>query len=151
MKRRAFLKLAAGTAALPLFFIGAAAWAGGESWKLGKHATRTGDVVTVDIPAGKVDSGSATCAYDFSRHNGKVFRASIRARGFGVSRPEPRNLGFKFMGTYRDDASGALNYPGAAQVGGDFPWQTVLFTDGNVGVKRALLDGFRRGRPTGGG
>lgn len=115
----------------------AAAWAGGESWKLGKHATRTGDVVTVDIPAGKVDSGSATCAYDFSRHNGKVFRASIRARGFGVSRPEPRYLGFKFMGTYRDDASGALNYPGAAQIGGDFPWQTVLFTDGNVGVKRA--------------
>ena len=115
----------------------AAAWAGGESWKLGKYATRTGDVVTVDIPAGKVDSGSATCAYDFSRHNGKVFRASIRARGFGVSRPEPRYLGFKFMGTYRDDASGALNYPGAAQVGGDFPWQTVLFTDGNVGVKRA--------------
>ena len=115
----------------------AAAWAGGESWKLGKHATRTGNVVTVDIPAGKVDSGSATCAYDFSRHNGKVFRASIRARGFGVSRPEPRYLGFKFMGTYRDDASGALNYPGAAQVGGDFPWQTVLFTDGNVGVKRA--------------
>ena len=25
----------------------AAAWAGGENWKLGKHATRTGDVVKV--------------------------------------------------------------------------------------------------------
>ena len=36
----------------------AAAWARGESWKLGKHATRTGDVVTVDIPAGKVDTAT---------------------------------------------------------------------------------------------
>lgn len=115
----------------------AAAWAGDGNWKLGKYTTRTGDVVTVDIPAGKPDSGSATCLYDFPRLDGKVFRASIRARGFGVSRPEPSYLGFKFMATYRDDASGALNYPGAAQVGDDFPWQTVSFTDGNVGVKRA--------------
>lgn len=116
-----------------------ALWAAGgdaPDWRLGKYTTRTGEVVTVDIPAGKADSGAATCDYDFSRFDGKCFRASIRARGFGVSRPDTPYLGFKFMATFKDDASKAPNYPGAAQIGGDFPWQTVSFVDVRTGARR---------------
>ncbi|MGN0847044.1 MAG: glycoside hydrolase family 5 protein [Kiritimatiellia bacterium] len=107
-----------------------------EGWTLGKYTTRVGDIVTVDIPQGKIDSGAATCAYDFSKFDGKCFRASVKARGAGVFRPQTSYLGFKFMATYRDDLTKELNYPGAAQLGGDFPWQTVTFADTRTDARR---------------
>lgn len=107
-----------------------------EGWKLGKYTTREGDIVTVDIPKGKIDSGAATCAYDFTKFDGKVFRATIKARGFGVFRPQTRYFGFKFMATFKDLDTGVLVYPGAPQIGGDFPWQTVTLVDSRTGGKR---------------
>ncbi len=109
--------------------------AGADEWKLVRYASRTGDVVTVDVPAGATQPGTVTRAYDFSRFNGKGIVATIKARGFGVSRPGMPWLGFKFMASFVDAATGEVQYPGAAQRSGDFPWQTVLLID-DVARKR---------------
>ncbi len=117
-----------------------AAWTlgagGGGEWKLGSHATRVGDIVTVDIPPGKKDTGAVTLAYDFSRFDGKSFTASIKARGFGVLCPTPRHFGFKFMASFTNPETGVRQYPGTFQIGDDFPWQTVTFADFRAGEKR---------------
>ncbi len=105
-------------------------------WKLGRFTTRAGDIVTVDIPKGKKNCGAATLEYDFSRFDGKPFVATVKARGFGVLRPEPRYLGFKFMATFKEPATGVTHYPGTAQIGDDFPWRTVRIFDARTGEKR---------------
>lgn len=107
-----------------------------DGWKLGRYTTRVGDIVTVDIPKGKVDSGAATCAYDFPKFDGKSFRATVKARGFGVFCPETPYFGFKFMATYKNAETGENVYPGAPQIGGDFPWRTVTFIDSRTGGRR---------------
>ena len=107
-----------------------------DGWKLGRYTTRVGDIVTVDIPKGKVDSGAATCAYDFPKFDGKSFRATVKARGFGVFCPETPYFGFKFMATYKNAETGENVYPGASQIGGDFPWRTVTFIDSRTGGRR---------------
>ena len=107
-----------------------------DGWKLGRYTTRVGDIVTVDIPKGKVDSGAATCAYDFPKFDGKSFRATVKARGFGVFCPETPYFGFKFMATYKNSETGENVYPGAPQIGGDFPWRTVTFIDSRTGGRR---------------
>ncbi len=98
-------------------------------WKLGAHASRAGDIVTVDIPAGKAASGDVKCAYDLSPFDGKNVRATIKARGKGVHRPATKWLGFKFMLSYVNTATGTTQYPGAAQFGDDFDWRTVELFD----------------------
>lgn len=107
-------------------------------WRLGRYTTRNGDIVTVNIPRGKVADGAATCAYDFSKFDGKGISATIKARGFGVYRPSTCYHGFKFMASFKETSNGEMHYPGAAQLGGDFGWQTVHMIDA---VSRKRLPG----------
>lgn len=109
-----------------------------DGWKLGSHATRQGDVITVDIPAGKPASGNATMLLDLSPFDGKAICATIRARGFRLSKPPEQWLGFKFMLPYTDKETGMAHWPGAAQKVGDFGWQNVQVVDSQPGVKRGV-------------
>ena len=91
----------------------------------------------VDIPAGRADTGNATLPFDFSQFKGRPFEATIRARGFRLSKPPEKWLGFKFMGTFRCAEDGQNRYPGAPQKLGDFDWQTVRLVDTAAGVTRS--------------
>ncbi|MGN0853197.1 MAG: acetylxylan esterase [Kiritimatiellia bacterium] len=104
--------------------------------RLGPHASRRGDLVTVDIPAGAPQSGQATLPLDLTPFEGKPFVATIRARGFGLSKPPEDWLGFKFMVSYKDARTGLPHWPGAAQKAGDFDWQTVRLVDNQTDVSR---------------
>ena len=112
-------------------------------WTLGHNATRTGDVVTIDTQ-GKRNGGAAHAKIDLGGMTGGV-RATIRARGCGIGRPDKSYFGLKFMFHYRDPVSGAEKWPQADHKGGDFDWTTlVLETDlgptpvGEVGVTLGL-------------
>ena len=112
-------------------------------WTLGQNATRTGDIVVVDTN-GKRTDGAAHSKIDLGDMTGGV-RATIRARGRGIGRPDKSYFGLKFMFHYRDPASGAEKWPQTDHKGGDFDWTTLeLVTDlgpmpvGKVGVTLGL-------------
>ena len=112
-------------------------------WSLGHNATRSGDIVVVDTH-GKLDGGAVHATLDLGGMTGGV-RATIRARGRGIGRPDKSYFGLKFMFHFRDPASGAEKWPQADHKGGDFDWTTlVLETDlgpasvGEVGVTLGL-------------
>lgn len=108
-----------------------------SAWQLGRYASRDGNIVTVDIPAGKADTGNATLPFDFGQFKGRPFEATIRARGFRLAKTPETWLGFKFMGTFRCAEDGQNRYPGAPQKLGDFDWQTVRLVDTAEGVTRS--------------
>ena len=98
------------------------------AWSLGNNATRDGDIVTIDTH-GMRSGGSARAKVDLGGLTGGM-RATIRARGKGIGRPDKSYFGFKFMFHYRDPASGAEKWPQADHRGGDFEWTVVeLVTD----------------------
>ena len=100
----------------------------GIEWTLGRNATREGDIVVIDTQ-GKRNGGAAHAKLDLGGLTGGV-RATIRARGRGIGRPDKSYFGLKFMFHYRDPASGAEKWPQADHKGGDFDWTTlVLETD----------------------
>ena len=112
-------------------------------WALGHNATRTGDIIVIDTQ-GKRNGGAAHAKLDLGGLTGGV-RATIRARGRGIGRPDKSYFGLKFMFHYRDPASGAEKWPQADHKGGDFDWTTLeLTTDlgptsvGEVGVTLGL-------------
>ena len=112
-------------------------------WSLGRNAAREGDVVVVDT-RGTRSGGAAHAKLDLGGATGGV-RATIRARGRGIGRPDKSYFGLKFMFHYRDPASGADRWPQADHKGGDFDWTTLeLTTDlggtpvGEVGVTLGL-------------
>ena len=115
----------------------------GIEWTLGRNATRTGDVIVVDTH-GQRNGGAAHAKIDLGGQTGGV-RATIRARGRGIGRPDKSYFGLKFMFHYRDPASGAEKWPQADHKGGDFDWATLeLTTDlgptpvGEVGITLGL-------------
>ena len=115
----------------------------GIEWTLGRNAAREGDVVVVDT-RGTRSGGAAHAKLDLGGATGGV-RATIRARGRGIGRPDKSYFGLKFMFHYRDPASGADRWPQADHKGGDFDWTTLeLTTDlggtpvGEVGVTLGL-------------
>ena len=115
----------------------------GIEWTLGRNATREGDIVVIDTQ-GKRNGGAAHAKLDLGGLTGGV-RATIRARGRGIGRPDKSYFGLKFMFHYRDPASGAEKWPQADHKGGDFDWTTLeLTTDlgptsvGEVGVTLGL-------------
>ncbi|MBQ2623554.1 MAG: cellulase family glycosylhydrolase [Kiritimatiellae bacterium] len=121
----------------------AAVQTAGIEWTLGRNATRTGDVIVVDTH-GQRNGGAAHAKIDLGGQTGGV-RATIRARGRGIGRPDKSYFGLKFMFHYRDPASGAEKWPQADHKGGDFDWTTLeLTTDlgptsvGEVGVTLGL-------------
>ena len=81
----------------------------GIEWTLGRNATREGDIVVIDTQ-GKRNGGAAHAKLDLGGLTGGV-RATIRARGRGIGRPDKSYFGLKFMFHYRDPASGAENGP----------------------------------------
>ena len=97
-------------------------------WKPGHNATREGDIIIVDAQ-GKRDGGAAHAKLDLSGMTGGI-RATIRARGHGIGRPDKSYFGLKFMFHYIDPATGAAKWPQANHLGGDFDWTTLeLVTD----------------------
>ncbi len=97
-------------------------------WSLGRNAAREGDVVVVDT-RGTRSGGAAHAKLDLGGATGGV-RATIRARGRGIGRPDKSYFGLKFMFHYRDPASGAERWPQADHKGGDFDWTELeLVTD----------------------
>ena len=115
----------------------------GIEWTLGRNATREGDIVVIDTQ-GKRNGGAAHAKLDLGGLTGGV-RATIRARGRGIGRPDKSYFGLKFMFHYRDPASGAEKWPQADHKGGNFDWTTLeLTTDlgptpvGEVGITLGL-------------
>ena len=97
-------------------------------WSLGHNAVREGDVIVVDTQ-GSRNGGAAHAKLDLGGMTGGV-RATIRARGRGIGRPDKSYFGLKFMFHYRDPASGVERWPQADHKGGDFDWTTIeLVTD----------------------
>ena len=100
----------------------------GIEWTLGRNATREGDVVVVDTQ-GKRNGGAVHAKLDLGGMTGGV-RATIRARGRGIGRPDKSYFGLKFMFHYADPETGAAKWPQAEHKGGDFDWTTLeLVTD----------------------
>ena len=79
------------------------------SWSLGRNATREGDIAIVDTK-GKRDGGAVHAKLDLGGMTGGV-RATIRARGRGIGRPDKSYFGLKFMFHYADPETGAAKWP----------------------------------------
>lgn len=100
------------------------------NWRLSKYARREGNVITVDVPAGKEgEGGSAVAEIDLSELSGKSFGAEIRARGERITIPrEPWN-GLKFMVHYRNPVTKEDVWPNTDSKTGDFAEQTITVVD----------------------
>jgi aryl-phospho-beta-D-glucosidase BglC (GH1 family) len=97
-------------------------------WSMGPHASQTNGIVVVDARSDR-SGGRAYAKVDLGKMTGGI-RATIRARGEGIGKPDKSYFGLKFMFNYRDPASGVLKWPQADHKGGSFDWTTLeLITD----------------------
>ena len=101
-------------------------------WTLGHNAVRSGDIVVIDTH-GSREGGAAHAKIDLGDVTGGV-RATIRARGTGIGRPDKSWFGLKFMLHYTDPATKAVKWPQADHRGGDFDW-TTLVLEADLGPK----------------
>ncbi len=101
-------------------------------WTLGHNAVREGDRIIVDTH-GSREGGAAHAKIDLGDVTGGV-RATIRARGTGIGRPDKSWFGLKFMLHYTDPATKAVKWPQADHRGGDFDW-TTLVLEADLGPK----------------
>ena len=92
-------------------------------WTPGHNAVREGDIVVIDTH-GSREGGAAHAKIDLGGLTGGV-RATIRARGTGIGRPDKSWFGLKFMFHYLDPATKAAKWPQADHRGGDFDWTTL--------------------------
>ena len=100
----------------------------GMSWSLGHNATRSGDIAVIDTHGSRA-GGAVHATLDLGGLTGGL-RATIRARGAGIGRPDKSWFGLKFMFHYLDPLTKAAKWPQADHRGGDFDWTTlVLETD----------------------
>ena len=98
------------------------------NWEPGHNAAIAGNIAIVDT-LGKRAGGAVHGKFDLGGMTGGV-RATIRARGKGIGRPDKSYFGLKFMFRYTDPETGAVKYPQADHKGGDFDWATLeLVTD----------------------
>ena len=97
-------------------------------WSFDRNAAREGDIAVVDTH-GSREGGAVHGTLDLGGLTGGV-RATIRARGAGIGRPDKSYFGLKFMFHYIDPETHAAKWPQADHRGGDFDWTTlVLETD----------------------
>ncbi len=97
-------------------------------WSFDHNAAREGDIAIVDTH-GSREGGAVHGKLDLGGLTGGV-RATIRARGAGIGRPDKSYFGLKFMFHYIDPETRAAKWPQADHRGGDFDWTTlVLETD----------------------
>ena len=114
--------------ALPLAAAGEAQNIPPVAWVLGENASRKGDVAVVDTHGART-GGAVHAKLDLGGMTGG-FRATVRARGAGIGKPDKSWFGLKFMLHYVDPATKAAKWPQADHRGGDFGWTTlVLETD----------------------
>ena len=92
-------------------------------WSFDHNATREGDIAVVDTH-GSREGGAVHGKIDLGGMTGGV-RATIRARGAGIGRPEKSYFGLKFMFHYIDPETHAAKWPQADHRGGDFDWTTL--------------------------
>ena len=92
-------------------------------WSFDQNATREGDIAVVDTH-GSRDGGAVHGKIDLGGMTGGV-RATIRARGQGIGRPDKSYFGLKFMFHYIDPETHAAKWPQADHRGGDFDWTTL--------------------------
>ena len=111
------------TAAIFIATAVAALSAAAAEWSLGHNAVRDGDIITIDSHGSRA-GGAAHAALDLGGMTGGV-RATIRAKGTGVGRPDKSYFGLKFMLRYIDPETRAAKYPQADHRGGDFDWTTL--------------------------
>ena len=98
-------------------------------WRLNPYAKLAGNILVVDVPTNRPAFGAAYLPCDLSPFDGKMVCAEVRARGFRLAPTPEKWEGLKFMISYRDGKDGQTCYPGAPQIVGDFPWQTLRLTD----------------------
>ena len=92
-------------------------------WSLDRNASRSGDIVVVDTH-GSREGGAVHGKIDLGGMTGGI-RATIRARGTGIGRPDKSYFGLKFMFHYIDPETHAAKWPQADHRGGDFDWTTL--------------------------
>ena len=92
-------------------------------WTFDRNAARDGDIGVVDTN-GSRDGGAIHGKLDLGGMTGGV-RATIRARGKGIGRPDKSYFGLKFMFHYIDPETRAAKWPQADHRGGDFDWTTL--------------------------
>ena len=92
-------------------------------WSFDRNAMRKGNIAVVDTK-GKRTGGAVHGKIDLGGMTGGV-RATIRARGRGIGRPDKSYFGLKFMFHYIDPTTGAAMWPQADHRGGDFDWTTL--------------------------
>ena len=95
-------------------------------WTLGHNATRSGDIAVVDTHGSRA-GGAVHATIDLGGMTGGI-RATIRARGAGIGRPDKSWFGLKFMFHYFDPVTQAAKWPQADHRGGDFDWTTLELT-----------------------
>ena len=94
-------------------------------WKPGSNCRIDGNVLTVDLPAGRPGYAAAKAKVDLSKYDGKSIFATIRARGKALVCKGEKWEGMKFMLHYKEAKTGVDNWPGARAVTGDFDWKTL--------------------------
>lgn len=119
-----------------------------KNLRLTKFATRAGDRLIVDVPAGTNRSAHGSIPFDIARYDGKGVCATIRARGWRLTPTREKWLGFKFMMPFENARTGTKVYPGSPQIVGDFDWRTLTVCD-NDGLsprtKGSLTLGIQEG------
>ena len=93
------------------------------AWSFDRNASREGDVGIVDTH-GSREGGAVHGKLDLGGLTGGV-RATIRARGSGIGRPDKSYFGLKFMFHYLDPETKSAKWPQAPHRGGDFEWTTL--------------------------
>ena len=102
---------------------GSAIPAAAIDWSFDHNATREGDIAVVDTH-GSREGGAVHGKIDLGGITGGI-RATIRARGVGIGRPDKSYFGLKFMFHYIDPETHAAKWPQADHRGGDFDWTTL--------------------------
>ena len=92
-------------------------------WSFDHNAAREGDIAVVDTH-GSREGGAVHGKIDLGGMTGGV-RATIRARGAGIGRPDKSYFGLKFMFHYIDPETQAAKWPQADHRGGNFDWTTL--------------------------
>ncbi len=92
-------------------------------WSFDLNAAQAGNTAVIDTH-GSREGGAVHGKIDLGGMTGGV-RATIRARGQGIGRPDKSYFGLKFMFHYIDPETHAAKWPQADHRGGDFDWTTL--------------------------
>lgn len=95
------------------------------NWKVEGEARLVGRSLLVQVPDGMSSSAGANAEIDLSSYSGAGVAFSIRVRGKNVSKSDKPWLGFKFMCSFKEMASGRMQYPDVQGISGTFGWREL--------------------------